>query len=94
MLIRLGATPITSPQDLYEALGLDTLHSDTSSQQIRSTLTTIEKKIYDVLIEPMTHDALVEHTGLKEQQVQITISRLLLSNVIEMQGQKIYRKYP
>lgn len=81
MLIRLGATPVTCVDDLLLALGydvqakLENLDYDDCSPQ--------EKKVLDLLHEPMPRDELVERLGLRTSEVNIILSLLEMKGYIK-----------
>jgi DNA processing protein len=89
MLIRLGATPITSVDDLREALGFP--RSDEGSKTAPLGLDDIEQKIYDALIEPKDRETLSDDTDTSLQEINSTLSMLELKGVIRERMGKIER---
>ncbi len=81
-LLRLGATPITTPEDLIESLGFD-IPTEMERSMIKEKLENIspeEKKIMDILNEPMSRDEILRKSGLP-----ITKASELLS-IMEIKG--------
>lgn len=79
MLIRLGATPVTSPKDVLEALGFDV--EDTNEKALPE-LSPDEQKIYDRLSEPCSRHELIAACNIPASGANILISLLELKGVI------------
>ncbi|MEK7607631.1 MAG: DNA-processing protein DprA [Patescibacteria group bacterium] len=81
MLIRLGATPITSVSELIEALGFK---SDIKREEINySDLGEDEIKIMEALASPLSRDLLLEKLGMETGKVNALISLLEIKGMIE-----------
>jgi DNA processing protein len=78
MLIRLGATPITKPEELFLALGFDEQMSLPNISQDDCSL--LEKKILDLLHEPLARDELIRQSKLHASEANMYIS------LLEMKG--------
>lgn len=89
MLIRLGATPITSPKDLIEALGFEakeknqTLDLETFSPEERSVLKKLDA--------PKTRDELMDEIDIESSQLSATLSLLEIKGVIQEIAGKVQR---
>ncbi len=57
-LLRQGATPITTPEDVLEALGFELPKDEEKQQKLFADLSPDEKKVVDILREPISRDAL------------------------------------
>lgn len=81
-LIRLGATPVMSAEDVLEELGfnLDKENLQNKQRELFEELNTDEKKVLDILREPMDRDDL-----LREMKMPIQNANTLLS-VMEIKG--------
>lgn len=79
MLIRLGATPVTSPKDVLEALGFDI---DDANEKTLPELSTDEQKIYDRLTAPCSRHELIAACNIPASAASILISLLELKGVI------------
>jgi DNA processing protein len=80
MLISKGATPITCPQDLIEALGLDTKQRRLPIHDPH--LTEEEKKIIQTLSSPLSRETLIERLGIPVSKANILISMLEIKGII------------
>jgi DNA processing protein len=89
MLIRLGATPITKPEDLHEALGFDvqlklpnTQYEDCCEQ---------EKKLLALLDEPLSKDELLFRSKMPISDATMYLSLLEMKGHIKERLGKIER---
>ena len=89
-LLKQGATPISSVDDLRAALGLAAI-SATDSQatlfdHVLSQATPDEQKILTLLrAEPKNRDELLDESGLSSMQTSIAVSGLEIKGLIEEQ---------
>ncbi len=88
MLIKKGATPITSVADLREALGFK---QETSLYIDTSDISRHEKLVLDTLTEPLDRDELCEKTHLDPSELSIALSLLEMRNLIREILGKIMR---
>lgn len=79
-LIRDGATPITSPEDLRQLLHLP---EKTKDEKVSLDLNDQEKIIMDLLRESKDKDALLEESGLTLSDFLMTITTLEMKSYIE-----------
>lgn len=79
-LIRQGATPITGPEDVLEALGFKQEQDKEKQLRLFEDLSKEEKKIIELLREPVPRDDLIRMT-----KMQISSANSLLS-VMEIKG--------
>jgi DNA processing protein len=83
MLIRLGATPITKPEDLLLALGFESKDSTPRNLELEySTCSDDEKKIIAILREPKTRDEILRTLNLPTSQVNAMLSIMELKGLI------------
>lgn len=85
MLIRLGATPITCADDLKEALGF-TRSDDPNIEkrkEIVLDLSPLEKKLYDLLREPISRDELIRELDISTSDFNMTLTMLEIKGVIK-----------
>lgn len=87
MLIKLGATPITSPNDLREALGFKA-----SEKVVRdySDCTAEEKKVVELLQTPMPRDDLLDSLDLPIGKANALLSLMELKGLIKETGGEIH----
>jgi DNA processing protein len=81
-LIRGGATPITSSLDILEALGFKV---DDSSKQARlfEDLSSDEKKVFEILREPMPRDELLKKLKMPIQDANALLSIMEIKELIK-----------
>ncbi len=79
-LIRLGATPITSANDLLEALGFEVKKDEEKQSELFQDLSPDEKIVFELLREPIPRDDLI-----REMKMPIPHANALLS-IMEIKG--------
>ncbi len=87
MLIKLGATPITSPADLREALGFKA-----SEKVVRnySDCTAEEKKVIELLQNSMSRDDLVDEFAIPIGKANALLSIMELKGLIKETGGELH----
>lgn len=89
-LIRDGATPVTSPEDIFEALGMQELSQKTSTASYGASKE--ERGVLEALAEPQSANgiarALQKHIG----DIQHTLALLEIHGMVRNMGNGIYRK--
>ena len=89
MLIRLGATPITSSEDILEMLGFSRPKEGATQKELPLDLDETERKIIQLLqIEPMTSEMLIQKTNLPAQKNNEIISLLEIRGIIKEKNGK------
>lgn len=88
MLIRLGATPITTSRDALEALGFST---EDAGQKTLPELSKDEARIVSLLSEPLSRDELIRRSGLPSSGASVLVSLLELKGIISEFGGTIRR---
>ena len=79
-LIRQGATPVTSAEDVLEALGFELEKDESKQAKLFEDLSPEEKKIIDLLREPQPRDDLI-----RELKMSTAMANSLLS-IMEIKG--------
>ncbi len=84
-LLRLGATPITCPEDLIEALGFDipTEVERSMKKEMLGDLSEEEKTIYELLREPTGRDELLRKSGLSITKASAILSIMEIKGIIK-----------
>jgi DNA processing protein len=82
LLLRLGATPITCPDDLLEALGFER-GDDISHERKYEDCTDQEKEVLRLLQDSMSRDELIRKSALSTQDINILVSILELKGYIK-----------
>lgn len=93
-LIRQGATPITSKEELLLALGFDTEDPEKikkKQQKLYEELSDKEKKLLDILREPTPKDELERALGLKTQEFNTLLTLMEIKKLIKEEVGKIRR---
>jgi DNA processing protein len=89
-LIRLGATPITSSKDLLNALGFE--QKENWQQTLFLDLTPEEKKVLDILREPIERDILIKEMGVPVNEANAVLSIMEIKDLIKEELGQIWRK--
>lgn len=92
MLIRLGATPVTKPEDILEALNIEV--EEKLQKEINTTnLNEDEQKIINVLKQgSQEKDLLIKNSGLETSRTQIALMSLEIKGFItEVQGEIVLK---
>jgi DNA processing protein len=84
-LLKQGATPITKPEDILEALGFDISASKEKEKQLRlfEDLSKEEKHILELLREPINRDELIRASGIAVNQANAIISAMEIRGIIK-----------
>jgi DNA processing protein len=89
-LIRMGATPITSADDLREALGFS---AELDRKNLELDLDQNEKKVYEILNEAKTRDEIGDETNMQPHEISAIISMLEIKGLISESAGKIRRSF-
>lgn len=91
LLIKQGAKVITRSEDIREAFGLtqDTLLSEKDFEI--AALSTAERSLYDLLIEPLARDDIAPPEGLSVSEVNTLLSAMELKGLIKEECGEIRR---
>lgn len=83
MLIRLGATPVTRPNDILEALNIE-VKEKTAKEIDPTNLTEDEQKIIEVLKQGLLEkDLLIKNSQLETSRAQIALMSLEIKGLIK-----------
>ena len=80
-LMRRGATPITSSDDLLQELGFDT--SVQGPTLHRKDLSPNEQKVLDLLSEPISRDELIRELNMNMSEVNVLLSAMEIKGLIK-----------
>jgi len=84
MLIRLGATPVTSPGDILEALGIE--ESMPREAKPHAACSPEEEKVLDLLISPKDRDELIRSLGISATEANVLLMKMEMSGMISEQN--------
>lgn len=82
MLLRLGATPITSSEDIISALGLKT-HTDLFQQRDYSNCSADEHEVITLLSQPLSRDEIIRRLGKPVYATQTILATMEIKGLIE-----------
>ncbi len=77
--LKLGATPVTSPEDILQALGIS---SEESKRAGRDDLSPDEMRVLEIIAEPLSRDALIEALQLSISEANILLSAMEIKGLI------------
>jgi DNA processing protein len=83
MLIRLGATPITCPENLHEALGFEKSEDKSSQSVLPLDISDAERKLLDILYEPKSKDILLAEADMTTTEALMNISLLEIKGLVK-----------
>ncbi len=79
--LKLGATPVTTPEDVCDALGL---HREMRISTPSADLTDTQREVLAYLEEPRTTDDISARTGRSPHELSVLLTSLELSGLIEL----------
>ena len=80
MLLRLGATPVTSPAELLDALGFK--HEEKPIARDYTNCSVTEKILLELLTQPLPRDKLIRKSGLSASEANATLSVLEIKGLV------------
>lgn len=89
--LKLGATPITSPDDILQALNIEKVESDAEQTLFDTNLTEHEKQVLTLLKEPTERDTLIRALGLPVSETAVLLMQLELSGHIREDNGMFYK---
>jgi len=85
-LIKMGATPVVSADDILEAYGLEV-----ESKNLLFNFSPLEEKVISALNEPMSKDDLLRKLEMPAQEINPILTMMQINGVIKESGGEIYR---
>lgn len=92
--LKLGATPVTSPEDILEVLGIALEKNTTGKLPTTINLSAHAHAILSLLTEPTDCDTLIRKMGIPAHEVSTTLMRLELGGLIRESNGIFYRTTP
>jgi DNA processing protein len=83
LLLRIGATPITCPEDLHEALGFETLFDPAAQINRYDDCSPLELEILEALQDPTSRDELIQRLNKPITEINIYLSLLEMKGYIK-----------
>jgi len=90
MLLKLGATPITSSTDILEALGLSTETATQASIDF-SSLSPEEVRVMELLITPLAREELIANLEYSASETNILLMKMEIAGLIRETNEGIVR---
>ncbi len=90
-LIRQGATPITTSEELLEALGFEIEKPEKSDEEKYGDCTKEERKIIELLSEPIERDELIRESGMDTASANALLSIMEIKELIKEELGEIRR---
>lgn len=87
--LKLGATPVTSPEDILEALHIEM--NDEAESKDRNTLTEDEGRVLAILTSPTDRDTLIRTLGIDTQEANILLMEMELKGLIQESNGMFYK---
>lgn len=88
MLIRLGATPITTAEELRIALGFENKEEKKKIIDVKN-LSEQERKVVEILSTSMPRDELIDSLDMKVSEAQALLSVMEIKGIITEQGGEV-----
>lgn len=82
-LLRQGATPVTCAEDVLEALGFELEKDEQKQKKLFTDLSEEEKRIMDMLREPMPRDELIVAMNMSTPQANALLSIMEIKDLIK-----------
>ena len=83
MLIKLGATPVTSAEDVLQSFGFSTEEELLEHEVDTSSLSEDEARVITLLHEPRHRDHIIEALGLSASDVNILLMKMEIAGLIK-----------
>ncbi len=80
--LRLGATPITSPEDILIALGITKREGQISLYELRDDLSDHELRVFEILHTPLPRDELIRALKLPINETNVLLSTMEIKGFI------------
>ena len=88
--LKLGATPVTTPQDIIDALHLTRVTNDLMHMS-SGTGTSEEILILEILTEPRDHDTIIRALPFSREETLTLLMRMELNGRIKEQNGMFYK---
>ena len=88
-LIRMGAIPVTSPQDILEALGFSI--TETAPMDLFSQCTEEEAQVLRVLASPKRRGDLIREMNIPTAKANVILMQMEIKNLIKENSGEIRR---
>jgi DNA processing protein len=90
--LKLGATPVTCAEDILEALQLAKITTEIVSATKYTVRAAKERRILELLAEPITREILFEKSGMSIGEFSTTLTILEIEGLVDCTGVNILKK--
>ena len=80
--MRLGATPVTSSEDILVALGIAAREDAAGLSSLRNDLSREELRVFEALASPISRDQLIESLALPITEANVLLSTMEIKGLI------------
>lgn len=80
--LRLGATAVTSPEDILVALGIEKRSGAARMNELRDDLSEDELRVFEIIRSPIPRDALIETLELPITEANVLLSTMEIKGLI------------
>lgn len=80
--LRLGATPVTTPEDILQSLGISKREGPTTLQELRSDLSEDEVRVFGIIAAPISRDELITMLEMPITDANILLSTMEIKGLI------------
>ena len=80
--LRLGATAVTSPEDILIVLGIAKRSGPTSLSELRDDLSEDERRVFEIIHTPVPRDSLIEALELPITDANVLLSTMEIKGLI------------
>ena len=80
--LRLGATAVTSPEDVLIALGISKREGAASLNELREDLSDDEKRVFEIIMTPRPRDELLDALDLSISDANVLLSTMEIKGLI------------
>lgn len=80
--LKLGATPVTSPEDILTALGFSAREGATSLSELRTDLSPKEMRVAEILRSPLPREELLSTLDLPITEANVLLSTMELKGIL------------
>lgn len=80
--LRLGATPVTSPEDVLVSLGIAPRQGSASLSSLRDDLSEEELRVFNIIASPLSRDELIASLDMPVSEANVLLSTMEIKGLI------------
>ena len=89
--LKLGATPVTTPEDILLALNIDIKEDKNRTETLPENLSEVEIRVLSLITEPIDRDSLTRALGLPVNETSVLLMQLELNGYIKEENGIFYK---